>query len=69
MKKTLDSLFNKLVEADGVDGVLLRNGEAVHVVSQDELLTVRGGDKEYKPIYEAPEKNQWQKPSMLFDLF
>lgn len=66
MKKSFEHLLNTL-EKTAAGAPSGDNGGCIEVLPPDELLAVRGGDKEYKPIYDAPAKVWWQKPTMLFD--
>ncbi len=71
MKKTLGNLLGKLKGASaGASAIEARRPvQLFEVVSGEELLSIRGGDKEYKPIYEDAAENQnWQKPSMMLDI-
>ncbi len=71
MKKTLINLLGKLKASSSGNPA---GGEGQYtplfeVVSGEELLAIRGGDKEYKPIYEEDaETEHWQKPSLLLDI-
>ncbi len=71
MKKTLANLLGKLKGASaGANATEAKPpAQLFEVVSGEELLSIRGGDKEYKPIYEdAAENPNWQKPSMMLDM-
>ncbi len=72
MHKNLSSLLGKLNQP--APGSSLSEAErtlpeAIQVVTAEELSILRGGDKEYKPMYDEPEDNNWFKPTMLLKLF
>ena len=71
MKKTLGNLLDKLKGSSaGANAPEARRpAPPFEVVSGQELLAIRGGDKEYKPIYEEDAATEsWQKPSLLLDI-
>ncbi len=71
MKKTLTNLLGKLMSssAGNAAGAEAQHAPLFEVVSGEELLAIRGGDKEYKPIYEDEAAAEgWQKPSVLLDV-
>ena len=66
MRKSLDSLLNKLEQSAQSSFQKVQN---IELVSEDEATAVRGGDKEYKPIYnDETEEYKMGKASILFNL-
>lgn len=70
MKKSLNKFLDKLIQKSERTS-LLNSGQSVELVSEEEACAVRGGDKEYKPIYdeEDDQKHQWKRPSIFFNFF
>lgn len=68
MKKSLSSLLDKLTQQSNESTDALNKQEnRMGVITSEEAVTVRGGDKEYIPIYDDPQEHTWEKPSTLFD--
>lgn len=67
MKTHFSNFVNKLRNQS--DALIAPAGaeQKMEVISGEELLAIRGGDKEYKPIYDEPQTHLWRKASLLFD--
>lgn len=69
MKKSLSHLLKKLDNPSNHGGLSDQEND-IEFISNDEAVSVRGGDKEYKPIYEDdPEDYKLNRASIFFDLF
>lgn len=67
MKKSISEFLNKLEQQSEIDNDLNPKDQSLELVSQEEALMVRGGDKEYKPIYdeESEDEPKWRRSSIL----
>jgi hypothetical protein len=62
MKKSLENLMQKVFfEADN------RNEKSIEGISDEFALQIRGGDREYTPMYESSSEMEWGKVSILLD--
>ncbi|GGD74417.1 hypothetical protein GCM10011514_43100 [Emticicia aquatilis] len=62
MKKSLENLMKKVFfEADN------RNEKSIEGISDEFALQIRGGDREYIPMYESSSEMEWGKVSILLD--
>lgn len=69
MKKTLKNLLAKIGNGPDTVAVPDDNGPLMETIPREELAALRGGDKEYKPIYHnagEPARN-WGKISTFFE--
>ncbi|MFC0186392.1 hypothetical protein SAMN04515674_10653 [Pseudarcicella hirudinis] len=65
MKKCLASVLSKV--AGFSEGQTFRKGSAIEILSHDMIETLRGGDKEYTPIYDSSQDSSWSSPIILLD--
>jgi hypothetical protein len=65
MKKTLGNLFDKISTQQG----LTKLDSEIEMVSDDRAQQVRGGDKDYTPMYESESDIplKWFFPSVLLN--
>jgi hypothetical protein len=65
MKKNLSNLLKKLEKPSSSK----YDSEGIELLSNEEAVVIRGGDKEYKPIYEDEVKEyKINNVSILFNL-
>jgi hypothetical protein len=66
MKKTLGTFFEKIVEKSESKSFL---DSEIEMVSDETALQVRGGDKDYTPMYEevSNTNSRWFFPSVLLN--
>lgn len=66
MKKTLGTFYERIVEKS--DSKRFLDSE-IEMVSDDAAQQVRGGDKDYTPIYESEHsmRSKWFFPSILLE--
>ena len=66
MKKTLSTFFEKISEKSNSKRFL---DLEIEMVSDESAQQLRGGDKDYSPIYEedCDARSKWFFPSMLLE--
>lgn len=62
MKKSIESLMQK-VFFDNAD----KRADYIEGLSDEFSLQIRGGDREYTPMYESSSEMEWGKVSILLD--
>lgn len=62
MKKSIENLMTKVFfDAEKI------NENSIEGISDEFALQIRGGDREYTPIYDSSSKMEWGNVSMLLD--
>jgi hypothetical protein len=62
MKKSIESLMQK-VFFDSSD----KRADCIEGLSDEFSLQIRGGDREYTPMYDSSSEMEWGKVSILLD--
>jgi hypothetical protein len=62
MKRSIDFLIEKISNQSSIQA-----NDTIELLSKDETNRLRGGDREYTPMYESSSEMEWGKVSILLD--
>ena len=70
MKKSLSTILEKMDHRDNLFKLFRTDSfSSIEIISDETAELVRGGDREYVPIYESEESNSvWQRPTILLNI-
>ncbi|MFC0186449.1 hypothetical protein SAMN04515674_10699 [Pseudarcicella hirudinis] len=69
MKKTLSHILGKIEQQDDILNLHQKEGaESIELLPDNYSEKIRGGDKEYTPMYNEMQESAWQNPTILLNL-
>ena len=70
MKKSLSTILEKIEQRDSLMKLFRKESySTIELISEDSAELVRGGDKEYVPMYDAEDAHiPWHRPTILLNL-
>jgi hypothetical protein len=70
MKKSLSTILEKIEQRDAIVKLFRKESfSSIELMSEDSAELVRGGDKEYIPLYDTEDAyTAWHRPTILLNL-
>lgn len=68
MRKPLQKFLDMLIQPKE-KSTIVKNVDNYEILTEEDAYAIRGGDKEYIPIYamEKDDTNQWKEPSIFLN--